>query len=74
VGVLQQIRRCLVDQTIGKFGGLLHRFILPREFGSGKRFERFSGRWYIGGIFGMTPRCIAKLRPIKQRANLFAGD
>jgi len=22
----------------------------------------------------MTPRCIAKLRPMKQRANLFAGD
>lgn len=22
----------------------------------------------------MTPRSIAKLRPIKQRANLFAGD
>ncbi len=22
----------------------------------------------------MTPRCIAKLRPAKQRANLFAGD
>jgi hypothetical protein len=22
----------------------------------------------------MTPRCVSKLRPIKQRANLFAGD
>jgi hypothetical protein len=25
-------------------------------------------------IVPMTPRCIAKRRPIKQRANLFAGD
>ncbi len=37
-----------------------------------------SHQWYFHDIWDiltqMTPRCIAKLRPAAERANLFGGD
>jgi len=42
-------------------------------FGHNEFFETLAAFWYIWFI-SMTPRCIAKLSPMKQRANLLAGD
>jgi hypothetical protein len=82
MGVLQKIRAGLVYQTVCVYGGLCHAFIFSRPEKKGQFFcfallrkpVIFSEEPNSVIVGAMTPRCISKMRPIKQRANLFAGD
>src|SRR5437868_13644163 len=71
VGMLEQIWTGLTDKPVCEFFRAFHSCIVSRDF---LFLKHDLDSVILAASIPMTSRCIAKLRPIKQRANLFAGD